>query len=390
MRLRSLWLVLVMGLSVGSVGQLALSGSWTSSIRLLPAVGIDTALTLQADLGGWKVGGTAEYFATDGYVWQTFDFGGEFGAFDFNWTLLFGPLAPAYLYSLGTVDLSFGGLDFTVYTAHVGPSVPGYFFGGPSGGAVLVTKADLAGMKLKAVLGFGAQLTPFTITFSGVGTYTKTYPVDPFPGGFQFTYLELDLEKVPFCCGITLDVGFDFVKAGFRSLDLTVRAIPICCGVTFDAVVGYTTTSKSVEIVPRWQGIEGCFSVYGDARFVGNTWQGIEIYGFKLRCALGDCTYLELLTALNVAMVEQILDEDIFQGPEFEYLKLGFCGPGCCGGKYTLTVTAYFQPMGSLFGLRRLAVEAKVPLMANFTLNLGLGVTVGGPVNLALGWTFTF
>lgn len=385
-----LWLSLLVCVSAIGAGQFTLSGSWSATVNLLPTASLDNALTLKAGLNGWTVGGTAEWLGADGYVWQTFTAEGQFGAFDVSWTSLFGPLAPAYLYSLGKVGLSLAGLDFIIYTAHVGPTVPGHFLGGPSGGMVAVATADLGGMPLTLEVGFGARLTPFTITYTGVGTYTKTYPVDPFPGGLQFTYLALEVEKVPLCCGVTIDSKFSFTKGGFESIAFTLRSIPLCCGISFDTAVTFTTTAKRVELVPRWGGIEGCLSVYGDARFVGNTWQGIEIYGFKVRCALAECNYLEVLTAFNVAMIEQILDEDIFQGPEFEYLRFGFCGPGCCGGKYNLTLTAYFQPMGSLFGLRRFAAEAKVPLMANFTLNLNLGVTVGGPSSLALGWTFTF
>lgn len=386
---RWLWFSLLVAVSAAAAGQMTLSGKWSATINLLPTISLDTALTLQGDVAGWKVGGTAEHFGAAGYVWQTFDIGGMFGPAEVKWTMLFGPLAPAFLYTLGTTKLAIGGMEFTLYSAYVGPNVPGYVFtGGPSGGMVGVAKADIGGATVSAAVGFGARLTDFTIT--GPGGRTKTYPVDPFPGGLQFTYLEVTAKGLPFCCGITLDTKFGFTKAGFDSIEFTAKTIPLCCGISFDAVVKFTTTAKTVELVPRWKGIEGCIAVYGDAQFANNVWGGIEIYGFKVRCELAECNYLELLTAFNVAMIEDILDEDIFQGPEFEYLRLGFCGPGCCGGRYTLELTAYFQRMGSLFGLRRLGVRAGIPLMVNFELQLGLGVTVGGPVNLTLGWTFTF
>lgn len=386
-----LWLLLLALVPAVALGQMSLSGSWSATVNLLPTISLDNQLTLAGEWAGWKVGGTAEYFGTDGYVWQTFEVAGVFGPAATEWTVLFGPLAPAYLYTMGKVSLSLGGLDFVIYTAHVGPTIPGYFFsGGPSGGVVAVAEADLGGTKVSLAAGFGASLSPVTITFTGVGTYTKTFPVDPFPGGSQFTFLRVEASPIPVCCGVSLDSALTFTKAGFDALALTLKGVPLCCGVTFDTTVRFTTTAKTVEVTPRWGGIEGCLAVYGDALFVGNTWQGIAIYGFKVRCALGECNYLEVLTALDVAQVEALLEEDIFQGPEFEYLRLGFCGAGCCGGNWTLEVTAYFQPMGSLFGLRRLGVEAGIPVMANFTLDLALGITVGGPASLALGWTFTF
>ncbi len=388
---KGLWLSLVVLVSVAGWGQMSFSGKWSVTLNLLPTAGLGAnELTLTTGIAGWTVGGTGEWYGTDGWVWQTFDAGGALGPIEGRWTLLFAPLAPAYLYSVGTAKLTFGGLDFIFYSAHLGPNAPGVFTGGPTGGVVAVVELPLDATKVRVEIGFGARLTDITITYTGAGTYTKTFPVDPFPGGLSFTYLELGVTKLPLCCGVTFDADFSFTKAGFDALTLTMRSIPICCGISFDAAITYTTTRKSVELKPRWAGIEGCFTVYGDPRFTGFTWDGIEIYGFKVRCELAACNYLEILTAFNVAKIEAILKEDLFQGPEFEYLRLGFCGPGCCGEKYALEITAYFQPMGTLFGLRRLAVDAGIPIMANFTLRLALGVTVGGPASLALGWTFTF
>ncbi len=369
-----------------------LSGSWSARLSLLPPpVALDSELTLKGKLFDWTVGGTAEYFGTDGWVWQTFFAEGGLGPVTSNWTVLFGPLAPAFLYVYGQYALMISGMDLVLHTALVGPTVPPYTFtGGPSGGSVLELKSTLNGLKLSTEIGFGARKQDFTIVYSGVGTYKKTFPIDPFPGGLTFTYLKLGAAGIPLCCGITYDADFSFTKAGFDSLKFTMKTIPLCCGISWDVGITLTTTAKSVEVKPRWAGIEGCLAVYGDAKYVGNVWDGIELYGFKVRCDLGECNYLEVLTAFNVAKIEEILGEDIFQGPEFQYLKLGFCGPGCCGGKYTVELTAYFQPMGSLFGLRRIQAEAGVPLLANFTLQMALGVTVGGPANLALGWMFTF
>jgi len=196
---------------------------------------------------------------------------------------------------------------------------------------------------------------------------------------------------VPFCCGISLDLGFSFAKEGFDAFSATVKSIPICCGISFDAVVTFTTRSKTVEIKPKWEGITGCLTVYGDVNFQAPSLiQGIELYGFKVRCALADCNYLEILTAFDPAKIEEILEEDIFQGEEFEYLKLGFCGPGCCGGKWQLGLAAYFKPNGTLFGLSRILADFSLPILANLTVDVGLSAPVGGLASLTVGWTFTF
>lgn len=386
---RLAFLVLVFS---GLVFGQALSGTWSAKISFLPPpVALDsTEFTLKGKLFDWTVGGTAEFFGTDGWVWQTFFAQGGFGPVSSEWTFLFGPLAPSFLYAYGKYSIPVNSLNLVLHTAMVGPNGPYTFTGGPSGGAVLEITHELNGLKLSGELGFGARKQDFIILYTGVGTYKKVLPVDPFPGGLTFTYLKLDVEGVPLCCGVTLDLGFAFTKEGFKSLTGTVKGIPLCCGISFDAEVEFTTTTKTVSLRPKWAGIAGCFTVYGDAVFAGNAWQGIEIYGFKVRCDLGDCAYAEFLTAFDVAKIEAILQEDIFQNAEYEYLKLGFCGAGCCGGNWTLDVGLFFKPSGALFGLSRVVLEAVVPLMANLSVNASLTGLVGGPAGLTVGCTFTF
>jgi hypothetical protein len=255
---------------------------------------------------------------------------------------------------------------------------------------VVAAERDLGGFTVGAVVGIGARLQDCVI--SCLGAYEKTFPVDPFPGGFQFTYAELTAEEVPFWCGVTLDLGFAFTKEeGFDYLEVVARGFPICCGISFDASAKFTTIGKTVAVEPKWEGVgEACFQVYGDAVFTDHTWRGLEIYGFKARCELGGCGYAEFLTAFNVAKVEEILDEDVREDGEFEYLKLGFCGPGCCGGRYSLDVGLYFKPAGTLFGLSRFVAEAAVPVLQNLTVTTSFTAEVGGDMGLSVGWVLTF
>ena len=379
-------LLLFSGLAFGQT----LSGSWSTKISLLPPpVALSsTEFELFGTVAGWKVGGRAEFFGTDGWVWQTLMAQGEFRSISSEWTLLFGPLAPAFLYALGKTTFAYSGLDLTLWSAMVGPNVPPYVFtGGPSGGTVLELGYNLEGVRVSGELGFGARKQDFTLVYTGVGTYTKTFPVDPFPGGFEFRYLKLSAEDVPFCCGISLDLGFSFTKEGFDEFSATVKSIPICCGISFDASVTFTTTGKRVAIEPKWEGITGCFTVYGDVNFQEpGAFQGIEVYGFKVRCELAECNYLEILTAFDPAKVEEMLGEEIFQNDEFEYVKLGFCGPGCCGGKWQLDLSAYFKHSGgALFGLNRFLVKFSFPITASF-----LGGLEFGSSGCALKWYFSF
>lgn len=368
-------------------------GSWSAKLSLLPAVALDqTSLTLEADVAGFVLGGTSEFFGTDGFVWQTVTAKGALGPVDMEWTMLFGPLAPAFLYTLGKASLTFAGINFTAYSAMVGPNVLPYVFtGGPSGGTVAEVSWTADALKLSAEVGFGARKKDFTIVYTGIGTYEKIFPIDPFPGGFGFTYLALSAEGVPLCCGLSLDLRFSFVReVGFDELELTLKNIPICCGISFDVLTTFTTTAKRVELKPKWVGIKGCLAVYGDVQFVGGTIHGLELYGFKIRCELAECNYLEVLTAFNVAKIEEILEEDIFNEAygEFQYFGLGFCGPGCCGGRWTVDLTIFFGTGGTLFDITRFVAEAKVPLMP--ALDLILDFTGGLETKVSFGWTFKF
>ncbi len=98
---------------------------------------------------------------------------------------------------------------------------------------------------------------------------------------------------------------------------------------------------------------------------------------------------------------------------EFELVELSFCGPACCGEQYEIDIAIYWADVyevdmyalwgdqefeateigGGLFGLSRVALDASVPLMEGFSLDLGFSHSVLGiedPTELSIGWTFTF
>ena len=376
-----------------------ISGSWMVELDLLPTVGLaSSSLSLAGEWAGWTLSGTASWLGTDGWVWQEVGIAGALlDELGLEWTLLFGPLAPAFLYSLGTVDLSYAGAEFTVYAAMVGPNVPEYFFsGGPSGGLVILAETDLGSISFSSETGFGARLSPFTITYSGAATYTKTYPVDPFPGGLRFTYQEFSLVGIPFCCGISLEASLAFNKEeGFEALALTARNVfPICSGISVDIGVTFTTAGKSVWASPKLEGVgEACFELYLDLESHGGNnsdlfLEAIRVDGWRFRCQIADCNYLEIVTFLSPGHAPEYGYE--FEAGEFEYIELGFCGPACCGGNYVFSATAYFRPSGALFGLSRIVAALSFPLadMAGLELNLTAGPA--GVTALSLGWTVSF
>ncbi|MCD5408771.1 hypothetical protein LR090_06085 [Candidatus Bipolaricaulota bacterium] len=161
--------------------------------------------------------------------------------------------------------------------------------------------------------------------------------------GIMFKDLTITLTDLSFCCGITYSAELYFTKQGFHHLKLTTgNFIPLWYDISLGLEVEYGVDYKRLSPHFSWGGISGYFTLYGDLQVNWATLDGLQLYGFKLRCDLGDCTYLEILSALNVAKIEEFLGADIFQNEEFEYVKLGFCGPAWGGGDYTLAITTFF------------------------------------------------
>lgn len=395
------WLACILLPLMVSVAGLSssLSGEWSTSVGILPDTSLEaTSLSLSYGLGTWSVGGRAELMGTDGYVWQAFELKGALGFVEIEWEVLFGPVAPAFLYTWGSASMDLLGLNMTLYSALVGPDAPGFLSGGPSGGSVFVVKADVGGIDVVSTTGFGARLMDveddqyFTINYTGEQTYRWMFLVDPFPGGLQFTYQELALSGMELCCDITFDVRFAFSKEGFDFLKLSMSELfSLWDMFVFDVDVKYTIASKSVSVGSRFLGFDlvACVEVYGDLTV--SPWE-LDLYGFRIRCELGQCGYIEFLTALDVLGLQQALPDlrEVFQDDEFEYIKLGFCGPACCGEEYSVDLAVYFDGEGGLFGISRFGAALDVPVLESLRLTASMDVPVVGDASLSFGWVFSF
>ncbi len=379
---------LIVGGATPGKGQL--SGEWSAEVALLPGPLLSsTVLSLTYAVPSWALTSMSEFSMFGGWVWQEFSISGGLSPLAVEGTVLFGPLIPDFLYAQAIVHLPMGGVEISVYTALLGAAVGGYVPGGPVGGAVAQARASLGnGTETKLTVGVGASLPEAGFTIYHVSGLKRTYATDPRPGGSAFTQATLSLTGLPFCCGIAGDARLSFTKGGLDNLELVVKGLPLCCGVSFDAAVKFTVPAKTVTLTPRWGGSgNACVALYGNAQWneASSAFGGVEVYGWKVRCGVGDCSYVEFLTALDVAKVEEILG-DLFQDEEFEYLKLGFCGPACCGGRYTVEIGVYFSASGPLFGIRRLAVGIALPVMANSSFTVGL---TSAPT-LDVGWKVAF
>ena len=375
----------VLGFSAFGIG--TFSGKWSATVKLLPSASLlSNSLTINYTDFGWTFTGVLSLTGTAADTFKA-SAKGAFGPLSITANEWFSVPNAEWMGGDLASSIDFAGLSLGLTVRHWDKDYAAFFYTDNAPWYAWVwypdeepcqTYNDQAGMM-----------------------YIITAKVDPFnlkvrfldcSFGIAFYDAVITLKGLGLCCGISLDVEVAFSKeGGFEYAKFTGIEIPLCCGVSLTAAVTFTVDSKVVETGLKFAGIgDVCFTVYGDAIKEGNAWMGIDIYGWKIYCSLGDCNYIEFLTALNVDKVEEIVG-DIFTGNEFEYMKLGFCGAGCCGGKYTVTLYAYFNNApGKLFGLNRIRGVMTIPVMSNLSFTVDFRHTLPASVDLRIGWTFTF
>lgn len=377
--------VAVCTLGVAGFSQIAIKGSWTATVCLLPSpMTLTSTLTITTTLAGFDVTSVTAFGAA-GITSQRFGLKGLFGPFDVSGNMWFQPSPAAYLASDLVTGFDFGGVKIGATIRHW---TPGNF-------RTTEWSPDTDPCATQTPPGVGYLQYIFTGTISPV-TFRVRF-ADCCTGA-AFQDLRISLTGYDLCCGVKLNFQFDFAKSGFTSLAISGINIPLCCGVSFDVSITYTTTNKSVSFTPRFAGIaEACFTVWG-APFgtPTNVWDGLRIDGYRIRCTLAGCNYLEYVHAflpIQTTIPAAIRGKFLAACGEYEYLELGFCGPGCCGGTYNVTLRMLWGNVDpGLFGLTRFVGVVAVPVMANFTLNFEFVAPVStcATQRFCFGWTFTF
>ncbi len=410
-------LVLALVCLLGLCGWARISGSWSTEIVVLPDPALRyTHLGLEYAVdSSWTISSWSE-FTEDGFAAQSFGLTGMLGPAYIQGTMAFNPSsteevlvtfpddcapqtasvtleAPAYMWTKGKAELSFLGTTFIARALHFAyPYAPGYAW-------------PCCPPQTESYILFCLTGQAEHVSITGM--------FEDCCSGLTFAGALIQLTDLSLCCGITHEARLSFSKAGFEYVEFTAKSLfPLCCGITFDASITFTVDSKVASITPRFEGIgQVCVTLFADVVWDQELYlfEGIVIHGWRIRCELGDCAYLEMLTALDVEKVENALADSesesespcefkeeeaaqpVFQGEEFEYIKLGFCGPGCCGGVYSVDVAVYFQHAGTLFGITRVETAAEVPVMSNLYLLTSFALdAVAGDHVLSVGWDFRF
>ena len=379
----------VLGFSAFGIG--TFSGKWAATVKLTPTPSfslLSNSLTINYTDFGWTFTGVLNLTGTAADTFQ-FTAKGAFGPLSLTANEWFSVPNAEWMGGDLATSLDFAGLSLGLTVRHWDKDYAEFFYTDHSPWYAWVwypdeepcdQYEDQAGMMYILT----AKVAPIDLKVRFLDCSS----------GIEFYDTVITLTDLGLCCGISLDVEVAFSKeGGFEYAEFTGIEIPLCCGVSFVPEIKFYPDSKVVSTGLKFAGFgDACFTVYGDA--IGDPedrptkWLGIEIYGWKIKCSLGDCNYIEFLTALKP---EADVFSGIFYSGEFEYMKLGFCGAGCCGGKYTVTLYAYFKnTSGTLFGLNRIRGVMTFPVMSNLSFTVDFRHTLPSTVDLRFGWTFTF
>lgn len=400
-------LLLALCFSPVSLAQLKTSGEFVAKMSILPDVELkQSLLTIAVEYGSWLFSSTSEFGPT-GFTNQQFSCKGVVGPFTLTAGMAFNPTngstitinfpsycdtqtasvllqPPAYKWSWFEMSLLFAGLTISSRIEHWAyPYIPDWADPYYKTYTWPCCEPEQTPSSYMFFL-FSAKFSPFFLDMRFSDCCL----------GLSFSDLSLGFDDLGLCCGTDLDLQFYFTKAGFQYALLSIENIPfICCGFAIDFTVKFTVEGKEVSLKPKWVGLGNvCVWVYGDVHMEGSSIVGIEVYGYKLRCELAPCHFVESMTVLSpeaVKKVEEIVG-DIFENGETEYTRFGFCGQGCCGSDYTVDATIFFKPGNSLFGFSRVVVDMKVPLLANFSFTANFTLPSVGVPEMSMGFMFRF
>ncbi|MBC7099707.1 hypothetical protein H5T52_11480 [Candidatus Bipolaricaulota bacterium] len=354
----------VLGFSAFGIG--TFSGKWETSLVLLPDPELSsTTLTLNyTDLGFTVTSVSA--FDNTGFKTQDFTITGALGPLSITGGMSFDAKGIAYKSASLKASLDFAGISGYLEVKH-------WAYGYLDSWPCTQTQSYML----------------YTL-YASVAPISVTANFDDCCTGIAFKELTVDLKGLSLCCGVTYDVTFKFLKTGFDSLVFTLKNFAaICCGISFDASITFKTDQKIVSITPKFEGFgDACFKVFADIPDDYEYLPALEIYGWAITCTLGDCNYLEWVHAINDTYLTEA--GYTFVGDSNEYFKLGFCGPGCCGGQWKADLAVYFQSdvedVG-LFGIVALGFNIEIPIMSNLTVTANFSTP---DPELTIGWVFTF
>jgi len=357
-------LAVILGLGFAAFAQGELSGEWDTEINIDPDAnqlggffGFTSELTVTYSIGGWDLTSYSVFDET-GWLVQTFDAAGAFGAFTIGSSLVLGTDGTFTSWGVDT-SFTFGavaiGIDFDL----IGEDIRLCLTGDATTGLVDIT-VDLC-----------------------FGDYLWDAAGDPDPttgnGICDLDWAGIDITiAFPFCCAdVTATLAIDcygFQEACFSVDGIVVANIP---WFTLDAEVCFELQTKTLTLTPAFDfGADVCFDVYicapADAG-VGPSGPVLaipEIYitGIGLVCEIGGVSFT------GISFWGDVCDDykpDIL-GDYWEMYQIATTEDACCG-PFDFSVAVYFDAAStSLFDVAAFDANFSYELGEALTFTMGL------------------
>ena len=295
-----------------------------------------------------------------------------------------------------TADLTFGGVDLEVYflleannetqvtyTGYFTGTFPNLTFVQTASQTTCPTAKNGSGWRIKLAGSLnGCTITSYTYFGMTEADATSTVgcPVIGKKGTFtmaedcdvSFTEEYLTIEDVSFAC-MTLDMALKVSCTGFDYFKVILGDISFLPWLNLTAGITFTTTSKDFVLCGTIAAVgDVCFSVDAAIDSPGDgSITSISIYGISVSYEFSDCLKFTSDTSFNTT--KHSIKSPIYGGSSIwsyypavvcsndtvtDYYKIQcvdseryvfwekfgveFCGPGCCGGQWELSVDNYF------------------------------------------------
>jgi hypothetical protein len=383
-------LAVVLGLGVASFAQGVLSGSWNSTITIVPTPvsisAFDSEITVVYAISGWEFN-SLTVLDLGGWTDQEFGFSGALGVFTLGGTLDFTPIPGAFDYLLLDGGVSIAGVSFGFTALLEGLED----VAGPATG-------DL-GLELTASGTAGLVTVDVAVTFGDIDIvplendyYAEYDHVGNDICDLNWNGVAIDVT-FPFCCAeVVGSLAFDcegFVSACFEVDNILIPNLP---WLDIDAKVCFAragdapdyTYDKSFYLKPGFTlGTIACFNLYAylDWGSSASGWglpdtiitlNSITFRGFGLSCDIAGVTfsgYTWLYEGSN-ALKPAFLKNTIY----YEGYRIATTDDGCCG-PFDFDLTFYFlKNTTTLFDVAKVVANISYELGANFTFSTGLSV----------------
>ncbi|MFC2078127.1 hypothetical protein ACFLTM_04895 [Candidatus Bipolaricaulota bacterium] len=342
---------------LASQTQSSLSGDWSVSVSIDPAVpftlDFTTSLDLTYEVGDWSFSSDTK-FGTNGWTGQDFEIDADLGVIDLSSSVGFNPASGTFKRWSNDLELELEDLSLSI-----GFDVaPNYVSLDLSGGG------ELDDVSLDLDIGFRSR------------------------GGCSLLFESLDVTvDFPLFCEYDVSAEIGVEDDGFDELvfDISGIDLPGIPWLEYGMEIAFEVDAKTVKMRPSFNfGDPACVDVYIEVQTpTHNTFTSMTVYGFKFQAELG---------AVEFEGISYLDGTHKLNGKYWEMYSLSINKDGCCGSA-SADLKVYFLEGGiGLFDIGlfeaafSLALGESISIDTGFTWDIEAGVFEGIALGFAVSW----